>query len=149
MKTSTNNNCQTTLSSPSTFDINNISTAIDALNCIAEIGDIVSNTIKTCQEEETKREAIRTNRDIQIEKIHQKCDLIRSYLDRTFDERARIFDKQFEVLDEALRTRDLKMLEMTLTHIHTLAAQSPFKNLSDFEQTQKALLDKENTIWDI
>ncbi len=127
---------------------NTISTSAEALNVVSQFCDLISNAIKTCESEQTKREAIRAKRDIELEKIHQTADIIKTYLNRTFDERANIFNKQFEIVDEALRTGNIQMLELGLTHIHALAAQSPFKNLSDLNQVQKALLD-ENTVWDI
>ena len=101
-----------------------------------------------CETEKTKREAIRANHDIAIERIRQSADIIRTYLDRSFDERAQIFNKQFEVVDEALRTGNMQMLDTGLNHINELAKQSPFKDLTNLAQVQNALMDK-NTVWKI
>ena len=64
------------------------------------------------------------------------------------DERKSIFNKQFDVVDEALRKGDIQMLHLSLASINQLAAQSPFKNLADIAQVQSALMD-DDTVWDI
>ena len=109
----------------------------------------VSNeTIKYVAEQETKREEIRAERDVAIERIHAMSDNIKLYLEKTFDERSAIFAKQFECVDAALRDGNTEMLALTLNSINSLAASSPFKNLADINQVQQALGDS-STEWDI
>ncbi len=67
---------------------------------------------------------------------------------KTFDERSAIFSKQFEVVDEALRTGNTEMLALSLQSINALAAQSPFKSLADIGQVKQALTAGD-TEWDI
>ena len=75
-------------------------------------------------------------------------DLLMSYLDRTFDERRRIFAKQFECVDKALVDGDMNMLAISLNNITDLAKSSPFKALADFSSVKKQLGQK-NTTFDI
>ena len=123
----------------------NPETVAKALGALVEVA---VDTVHFVSEQETKREEIRAKRDIAIEKINKTSELIRIYLDKTFDERKDIFNKQFEVVDEALRTSNTQMLSLGLNSINQLASQSPFKNLADINQVQAALMD-ENTEWDI
>lgn len=110
--------------------------------------EVAADTIKYVENQKTKQEEIRAQRDVAIAQINATSDLIKAYLDKTFDERKEIFNKQFEVVDEALRTGNNQMLAISLQSINSLAAQSPFKNLSDINEV-KAALSNEDTVWDI
>lgn len=116
-----------------------------ALNAL---GEVANETVKYVAEQETKQEEIRAKRDVAIAQINATSEYIKAYLDKTFDERSTIFSKQFEVLDEALRTGNTEMLAMSLQSINALAAQSPFKSLADIGQVQQAL-SAGDTEWDI
>ena len=87
-------------------------------------------------------------RDFAIAKVNAVRDVMQTYLDKTFDERATLFAEQFKCLDMALKNGDNDQLSMILTSINTLAASSPFKNLSDINEVQKALTNSD-TEWDI
>ena len=115
---------------------------------ISTLAQVSNETIKYVAEQETKREEIRAERDVAIARINAMSDSIKLYLEKTFDERSAIFSKQFEAVDEALRTGNTEMLALTLNSINSLAASSPFKNLADIGQVQQALTDG-NTEWDI
>lgn len=112
------------------------------------LGEVASDTVKYVAEQETKQEEIRAQRDVAIAQINATTECIKAYLDKTFDERSAIFGKQFEVVDEALRTGNTEMLAMSLQSINALAAQSPFKNLADIGQVKQAL-SSGDTEWDI
>ncbi len=115
---------------------------------IGTLGEVANDTVKYVEEQETKREEVRAQRDVAIAQINATTQCIKDYLDKTFDERSSIFAKQFEAVDEALRTGNTDMLAMTLQSINALAAQSPFKNLADIGQVKQALTDG-NAEWDI
>lgn len=120
----------------------------EVMAAIATLTQVSNETIKYVAEQETKREEIRAERDVAIERIHAMSDNIKLYLEKTFDERSAIFAKQFECVDAALRTGNNEMLAMSLNSINSLAASSPFKNLADINQVQQALGDS-STEWDI
>ena len=96
---------------------------------------------------ETKREEIRAMRDTAIAQVSAMRDVVQTYLEKSFDERASLFAEQFKCVDAALRSGDNEMLSVSLNSINTLAASSPFKNLVDLNNVQKALTDS-NTEWD-
>lgn len=120
----------------------------EVLAAISALTQVSNETIQYVAEQETKREEIRSKRDVAIERIHAMSDNIKLYLEKTFDERSSIFAKQFECVDAALRDGNTEMLALTLNNINSLAASSPFKNLADINQVQKAL-GEEGTEWDI
>lgn len=120
----------------------------DVMKALATLTQVSNETIQYVAEQETKREEIRAQRDVAIERIHAMSDNIKLYLEKTFDERSTIFAKQFECVDAALRDGNTEMLAMTLNSINSLAASSPFKNLADINQVQQALSDGD-TEWDI
>ena len=115
---------------------------------LTALGEVASDTVKYVANQETQQEEIRAKRDIAITQINATSECIKAYLEKTFDERCAIFNKQFDVVDEALRTGNTEMLAMSLQSINALAAQSPFKNLADMGQVKQAL-SSDNTEWDI
>ena len=134
---------------------NGITTALEATDalkvleiCADKYVKYITDTTKFIAEQETKQVEIRAKRDVAIAKIDRVTNLIKDYLDKTFDERKTVFNKQFEVVDEALRRGDNQMLMLGLTNINQLAAQSPFKNLADINEFQKALMD-DDAVFDI
>lgn len=118
------------------------------VSALTALGEVANDTIKYVAEQETKQEEIRAKRDVAIAQINATSECIKAYLEKTFDERSAIFSKQFEVVDEALRTGNTEMLAMSLQSINALAAQSPFKNLADIGQVKQALTTGD-TEWDI
>lgn len=122
----------------------------DPQQCMAAIQEIYSvadETIKYCAEQETKREEIRAERDVAIARIKEMGELVKVYLEKTYDERSAIFAKQFEAIDAAISDGNVEMLAVTLNSMNALAASSPFKNLADINSVKKGLI--ENTEWDI
>ena len=120
----------------------------EVIAAIAALTQVSNEIIRYVAEQETKREEIRARRDVAIAQIHAMSDNIKLYLEKTFDERSAVFAKQFECVDAALRDGNTEMLALTLNNINSLAASSPFKNLSDINQVQQAL-GSEDTEWDI
>lgn len=121
-----------------------------------EVLDTINVFIKTAGEVEkftelqkTKREQIRKQAEIRIKEIDSMRDLIMTYLDKTFDERSKIFAKQFECVDKALAAGDMNLLSISLNSITDLAKSSPFKALADIKNVQKQLSSEVSTTFDI
>lgn len=89
----------------------------------------------------TKRVGIAAERDIAIEGIRAKKDILEEYLNRSFDERAENFSRLFDVVDGALDTGNMQALALGLESVVKLAASSPFKDLRTVEETSAALTD--------
>ncbi|MBR6283012.1 MAG: hypothetical protein IKR25_01790 [Muribaculaceae bacterium] len=112
----------------------------DVLGAIKAIANAARDAQKFSEIQETKREKIRAQRDADIAMIRAQRDAIVLYLERTFDERRAIFQKQFDIVDKAIERGDNQMLSLALQQINDLAASSPFKALTDSASLQRQLL---------
>lgn len=130
------------------FVYNGQMTPDDVQNALNALATVATDTIRYAEEQETKREEIRAMRDTAIAQVNAIRDVVQTYLEKSFDERASLFAEQFKCVDAALRSGDNEMLSISLNSINTLAASSPFKNLADLNNVTKALTDS-NTEWDI
>lgn len=86
--------------------------------------------------------------EVEVTKINAISNLLSEYLNKTFDERADLFNNYFSVLDKAIESGDTALMSATLSSINSLAAQSPFKNLADITAVQRQL-EQADTEWDI
>ena len=120
-------------------------TAVDALSAFTEIVGAVSERIKVHDQETTKRAFIRANERVLVTEIRAKSQLFLAYLDRSFDERERAFQRLFNALDVAMSS-NLADVASILGSITTLAARSPFADLANFDLV-KASLDDPNHEW--
>lgn len=115
---------------------------------VAKMGSEIAKTIQACQIEETKRVEIRSRMEVEVTRINAISNLLSDYLNKTFDERAELFDNYFAVLDKAIASGDSDLMAATLGSINSLAAQSPFKNLADLSAVQQQL-GQSDALWDI
>ena len=67
----------------------------DVLSLIQTLSKTAEEVKKFTEVQKTKRAEIRAQAEVRIREIDSMRDLLMSYLDRTFDERRRIFAKQF------------------------------------------------------
>lgn len=138
----------TTLEDSVSFVYSGKMTPEDVQNALNALSTVAADTIRYAEEQETKREEIRAMRDTAIAQVSAMRDVVQTYLEKSFDERASLFAEQFKCVDAALRSGDNEMLSISLNSINALAASSPFKNLADLNNVTKALTDS-NTEWDI
>lgn len=115
---------------------------------IAKMGTEIAKAVQICQIEETKRVEIRSRMEVEVTRINAISNLLSDYLNKTFDERAELFDNYFAVLDKAIASGDSELMGATLGSINSLAAQSPFKKLADLSAVQQQL-GQDDTLWDI
>lgn len=130
------------------FDDLSFETPADITKAIDIYVNSAAEVAKFVEEQKTKREAIRAHSSMVIARINAVSDLIKVYLDKTFDERKVIFEKQFECVDRALETGNIEMLSMSLGSINHLASTSPFKALSDLTAV-KTMLQNPDAEFDI
>lgn len=102
---------------------------------------VAGEVAKFSELQETKRTQICADAEVAIKKVEAMRDILKQYLEKSFDERSAIFMKQFEVVDQALAKGDNTMLSAGLTAINELAASSPFKALADINSVQQMLTD--------
>ena len=99
----------------------------------------ILNEYKTVEaQEKTKRAEIAAGRDISVEKIRAQRDLIKSFLDRTFDERKQVLTAQIKVLDRAIDKGDTAALKLALDSMLTVIKSSPFENIADMHAQLEA-----------
>lgn len=101
--------------------------------------DKSADVAKFCEEQKTKRAAIRANAQVAIHQIDSVRNFLQYYLDKSFDERRMIFAKEFEVVDKCLETGDTQKLAVALNAITNLATSSPFKALADIKGVRNAI----------
>lgn len=120
----------------------------EVLSFIKAFTEAATDAVKFCEVQETKRENIRATRDVYIKRLEVQRDIIIDYLERSFDERRKLFELQFKVVNHALETGDTKQLELSLQSINDLAKSSPFKDLAEIGKVQQAL-SQEGSTFDI
>lgn len=125
----------------------NLMNAQDVGDALAALNKEVFETIKFCEVQKTKREKIRNDANVRIAEINAMTSCIKDYLNRSFDERDKLFENYFVVLDEAIRSENLTLMSQTLDSINSLAASSPFKALTDINNVSRGLMSGEE--WDI
>ena len=125
----------------------NLMNASDVTSALTTLSSEVCETIKFCEIQQTKREKIRADANVRIAQINAITDSIKDYLNRSFDERSKVFDNYFNVLDTAIEKGDMNLMASTLQSINSLAASSPFKDLNDLSKVSQCL--SEGGEWDI
>ena len=125
-----------------------LATPADVLNTINTFVKASEEVAKFTELQKTKRAEIRAQAATRIKEIDAMRDVIMTYLDKTFDERSKIFAKQFECVDKALADGDANLLAISLNSITDLAKSSPFKALADMGNVQKQL-SANNSTFDI
>ncbi|MEL6163299.1 MAG: hypothetical protein AAFR37_05910, partial [Cyanobacteria bacterium J06628_3] len=99
------------------------------------------------EQERTKRRDIEAWEKEAITKINAQRDLLITYLERSFDERAENFRALFAVVDNALVSGDNEQLALALNSITEIAKSSPFKDLADLNNVRVALNNPEH-VWE-
>lgn len=99
------------------------------------------------EQEKTKRRDIEAWEKEAISRINAQRDLVITYLDRSFDERAENFRALFGVVDNALLSGDNEQLALALNSITEIAKSSPFKDLANLNNVRAALNNPEH-VWE-
>lgn len=110
--------------------INMVVTAIKEYNIVRE-------------QEETKREEIRARRDTAVSAINAQKELLLTYMEHAFGERAAVIERLFASMDQAIAQGDYTLIDRTLGGILTTVQASPFANLADF---RRQLQDKNQVL---
>ncbi|MGB3760628.1 MAG: hypothetical protein WBA07_30350 [Rivularia sp. (in: cyanobacteria)] len=97
--------------------------------------------------ERTKRRDIEAWEKEAITRINAQRDLLITYLDRSFDERAENFRSLFGVVDNALLSGNNEQLALALNSITEIAKSSPFKELTNLTSVRAALNDPKH-VWE-
>lgn len=120
---------------------------LDAMALATNVIDRVGEWVQLAQTETTKRADIAAWEQTTVEEIRAKRDVLITYLDRSFDERAENFRRLFDSLDAAIADRSEKVSEV-LGAITALAMKGPFADLKDVGAAARALKDPDHE-WEI
>lgn len=85
----------------------------------------------TAEQEQTARAAIAAERDVRIKAIKEQAKLLRDVIGKTFDERARNFDKYFHILNKSLEEKNDKGIDAALTLILAQTKISPMAQVTE------------------
>lgn len=109
---------------------------------VTELVNGVTDYLKVAEIEETKRTEITSRRDVALSAIAAQRENISELLKYTFQERAAVIQKQFEVLDIAISRGDLALASQSLNAMVSVIQTSPFKNV----QEMQAMLSNKDSV---
>jgi len=72
-------------------------------------------------------EKYRMMRDIAITEITKKYELAEAFMNKTFEERRKVIEKQFEVIDKGLEQNNFELVNLGMQHITTIVKDNPIK----------------------
>ena len=91
---------------------------------------------------EVEIERIRAERDKVVSELQAKREMMQSFFQMSFAERASNFERSFDLLDKAIQDGNSEAINASLTIIVTTIQTSP---LADFASFDKALQDPGTT----
>jgi len=99
-----------------------VSMAADAFNNLVNAWKDCKNTAEI---EKTKRENIKSWRDINVKSIEENSAILKLYLELSFKERAKMIEGTFERLDRALENKDTEAFGLMMNAIVDIVKVSP------------------------
>ena len=114
-----------------------------ALDTINNLADKYKSLREIRENNKTERERIKSEEKRVVKQIEATKEVLMAYLNKSFDERAFVFKKNFEAIDTAIKNNNMEALAATIQSVNMLAAQSPFKALVDIAQARKNLINND------
>lgn len=111
---------------------------------LQEVVAAYTDYLKIAEEEKTKRRQIETDEKVMLAAIKAKRDIVITYLENSFDERAKNFQALFSIIDQAIDTGSNEQLTVSLNAVTELAKSNPFKDLANLASVQAALDDPDH-----
>ncbi|MBF2758926.1 MAG: hypothetical protein ISN28_01450 [Ectothiorhodospiraceae bacterium AqS1] len=107
--------------------------ALDPTVIVREITEKFFDYLDTREHERTRREEIRSEERKAIARIQSERDIIIEALDRSFEERAKIFDRLLMFFDEALSKNNNEAVSEITVALTELAKKNPFADIGDLK----------------
>lgn len=117
----------------------------DALGALTKILDVVRDSIQVHQVESTKREKLKTYREIEVGRIQASEKILREYFDRVFEERSETNERLFKSLDLALESGDVAAMQTAVGGIVEVARTSPLAHIGNLSELRRAMDDPHTT----
>lgn len=122
-------------------------TPADAFSALGQIVDGVREAFQIHQTESTKREKLKTYREVEIRRIEAAAKTVHDYFDLTFGERRETNKRLFENYDLARESGDVAALQVAVGGIVDIARISPLAGIGNLSELRKAL-DDPDTIFE-
>lgn len=106
---------------------------VPLVNGVSTVITSITDYLKIAEQEKTKRTEIVAKRDVAIAAIQAQRDMISELMQYTFQERATVLQKQFDVLDLAIASGNVDMVNSSLSAMVSVIQSSPFKNVQDMQ----------------
>lgn len=113
----------------------------DAFNALHQIVAVVRESIQIHEAESTKREKLKTYREIEVARIKASEKILQDYFDRVFEERRETHRRLFESLDQALESGDVAAMQAVVGGIVEIARTSPLAGLGNLGELRRAMDD--------
>lgn len=107
---------------------------VHVVNGVTDLVTSVTDYLVFAEQEETKRTEITAQRDVTLSAIRSQRETISELMKYTFQERAAVLEKQFEVLDYALANGNVEMVSSSLNAMVNVIQTSPFKSVQEMQQ---------------
>ena len=107
--------------------------AAEALEGLKALIEASKENHKITEIEKTKREYISAQKEIYIEEIRTKKEILLNYFDNIFKERKELYQSFFEKLDKGIETGNLELINSAANAIVAIALDSPLKDLERFQ----------------
>jgi hypothetical protein len=101
--------------------------AVDAVRACVEYAKVV-------EQEKTERAKIRAKRDVAVEAITAQKEVLLKYFELRFKERETALSKFFVQLDEGVKTRNDRLLDIALHGIVEIVKDNPLKDFAEFRK---------------
>lgn len=118
-----------------------------------QLADALSNLVgayynyqSVLEQETTKRQAIESWRETTLAQIQSQKHIVMTAIERSFAERREIYERMFAIVDQAIESNDNTRLAVALQCVTEVAKSNPFSALTDLQQTQQSLVDR-NQVW--
>lgn len=89
--------------------------------------------LKLAETETTKRAEISAKRDIALKTLQDQRAVFEQLMTFTFQERAAVLQKQFDVLDHAMARGELNAIKFALDGMVNVIQTSPFKSIQEMQ----------------
>jgi len=93
----------------------------------------ITDYLKIAEVETTKRTEITAKRDIAIQALQNQRAVFEQLMQFTFQERAAVIQKQFDVLDRAMASGDISTVKSALDGMVAVIQTSPFKSIQEMQ----------------
>ncbi len=116
------------------FPANTIAKAVSTTEARSAFSQLIDayTQVKTVREQEaTKREFIRANRDVALARIKSQRDILELYLTKTFEERKTVIAGFFRELDAGIASGNDKVIAVAMQGIVSTVQTSPLQGVSE------------------